>query len=120
MPPRPRTPCTVPGCPARAEQPGRCPVHAAQRTRTRRVETRQQYGGAWPARRRAFLTAHPYCALCGRLAEIADHWPRTRRQLLRDQVPDPDHERHLRPLCAPCHNRHTGLEQPGGWHAQRL
>jgi 5-methylcytosine-specific restriction protein A len=49
--------------------------------------------------------------LCARLgkkqrAEVADHYPSTRKELLARNVPDPDDEKYLRALCRRCHSRH--------------
>lgn len=118
MPARPHTPCTIPGCPARSTTAGPCPVHARQRVRRKHLQANEQYGGAWPIRRLDYLARNPWCALCPRPATIADHWPRTRRQLLTARVQDPDDDRYLRPICRPCHNKQTGLNVPGGWHAK--
>jgi 5-methylcytosine-specific restriction enzyme A len=117
---RPRTPCTVPGCPARATGPGPCPVHHRQRQQHKHDKAREQYGGAWPDIRLEYLARHPWCKLCPRPATIADHWPRTRKQLLRAGVTDPDLDIYLRPLCPPCHNHASGLATPGGLYARRL
>jgi 5-methylcytosine-specific restriction protein A len=99
-----------PHCACRAQQ-RRASDHA------RGTAAQRGYGHHWAANRRAFLAAHPLCALCGRLADVADHHPHTRRQLLAWRVPDPDAWHRLRPLCTPCHNRHTARTTPGGWNA---
>lgn len=72
------------------------------------------YSGGWRARRLDYLTHHQPCALCGRLATVADHHPHSRRELFAMGAPDPDADRWLRPLCAPCHNRET-QRLYGGW-----
>jgi 5-methylcytosine-specific restriction enzyme A len=120
---RPRSPCTVAGCPGRstsAAGPGPCPMHAQRRSRARGSATAQGYGPAWYRRRNAYLMRHRWCVLCSRPAETADHWPRSRKQLIRDGVADPDADAYLRPLCDPCHRTQSGLNQPGGWRAERL
>ena len=118
MPARPLRPCTTPGCPGRADT-GRCPHCRTGRQHNPRtkVETSADrgYSATWRARRRDYLTTHPVCALCGRMATIPDHYPMPRRQLVAAQVADPDADEHLRPLCDNCHRRQTGLRQPGGW-----
>ena len=73
------------------------------------------YGARWRRRRRRYLAAHPICCLCPAPAEIPDHYPRSRRELVAAGVRDPDADEYLRPLCAPCHNRETAKHQPGGW-----
>lgn len=65
------------------------------------------YDHRWRKRRRAYLATHPLCELCGRLAQVPDHYPISRRQLVADGVPDPDAWHRLRPLCIPCHNSET-------------
>jgi 5-methylcytosine-specific restriction enzyme A len=119
---RPVAPCTIPGCPGRSASavPGPCPVHARNRARARGGSTAQGYGPVWYRRRNLYLTRHRWCVLCGRPAVIADHWPRSRKQLIRDGVSDPDADQYLRPVCDPCHRHRTGLDQPGGWRALRL
>ena len=123
MPERPLKPCTVPGCPGRAET-GRCARCRNDRQgNTRlRVDTAAQrgYDARWRRRRADYLVEHPLCALCRRLAAVADHYPISRRQLLAEGVWDPDADEHLRPLCKPCHDRQTGLRQPGGWRQQTM
>ncbi|RZE73308.1 hypothetical protein C0R02_27625 [Streptomyces albidoflavus] len=52
---------------------------------------------------------------CDELSTVADHWPRTRRQLVTDGE-DPNDPAHGRGLCEGCHNRHTARSSPGGWH----
>jgi 5-methylcytosine-specific restriction protein A len=123
MPAAPLRPCTTPGCPGRSPDGrcGRCKTGRQDNTRLR-VETTAQrgYGAAWRRRRLDYLSAHPYCVLCPRLAEIADHHPTSRRDLVAAGDPDPDDDGHLRPLCKPCHNSQTGKRQPGGWWAQTM
>lgn len=109
----------MPGCPGRATG-GPCPVHAGARARARGGATAQGYTSRWEVRAKTYLFWHPWCALCGHPATIPDHHPRSRRQLVRAGVPDPDADMFLRPLCEPCHRSQTGVNQPGGWHAQRL
>ena len=121
MPARPLKPCTVPGCPGRAET-GRCArCRAARQHNPRlRVETAAQrgYDAAWRRRRTDYLDAHPYCALCPRLATVPDHYPISRRELIAQGATDPDADEHLRPLCKPCHDVQTSRRQPGGWWQQ--
>lgn len=80
------------------------------------------YDARWQRQRARFLHGK-LCILC--LAEghhvpatVADHHPKSRRELLALGVPDPDADHLLRPLCARCHNRETAKHQPGGWHAR--
>ncbi|MDP8971189.1 MAG: HNH endonuclease [Actinomycetota bacterium] len=117
MPQRPLRRCTTPGCPHKVEA-GRCPIHARNRLITRQRDPGATYHGDWPRRRLDYLARHPVCVLCGRAATVADHHPHSRRQLIRAGVADPDADQHLRPLCKPCHDRQTGLNQPGGWNTR--
>jgi 5-methylcytosine-specific restriction protein A len=71
---------------------------------------------AWRTRRLDFLTAHPFCARCGAVATIADHYPTSRRVLVASGVVDPDADDRLRALCKSCHDRSTARRQPGGWN----
>lgn len=113
MPNAPLQPCTVPGCPGRARR-GRCDRHP----KTRRQGWSSLYGPDWPRRRLEYLERHPRCALCPRQARTPDHWPESLRRLLERGVPDPHHDRFLRPLCLSCHSKTTGRNQPGGWNAR--
>lgn len=120
MPQRPRRPCTTPGCPHKADS-GRCDGCRASKKKLYRTRSREHndYGPRWPARRLDYLLNHPACVLCRRRADVPDHWPRSRRQLVAAGVLDPDADEHLRPLCTSCHNRQTAANQPGGWHRDR-
>lgn len=123
MPSRPPNPCTTPGCTRPAPDGGRCPTcrtrRAATSTHLADAPAQRGYGAAWQRRRLPYLTQHPTCDLCGQPATVADHWPRSRRQLLADNDPDPDAPHHLRPLCRPCHAAETAKHQPGGWARER-
>lgn len=111
---RPRKPCTSPGCPHRVVE-GRCPRHqklaGQQRTHWRAI-----YGDDWPRIRLDYLCRHPRCTLCRQMATVADHYPIGIRLLNARGIADPHADDRLRPLCASCHNRHTGRTQPGGWN----
>jgi ribosomal protein S14 len=61
---------------------------------------------AWKRRSASFLRANRKCAICGEPSRVADHWPRTRKELLAAGVLDPDLPGYLRPLCLSCHPRH--------------
>lgn len=113
----PRKPCTSPGCPARVLN-GRCDKHKRLAGRQRTTWT-SLYGTEWPRIRADYLRRHPWCALCGRLATVGDHHPRGIRLLRKQRNADVHADRHLRPLCAPCHSQQTGLREPGGWNTRR-
>jgi hypothetical protein len=64
---------------------------------------------AWRRTSKAFLLKYRWCELCGIRglqvrATVADHWPRSRRELLAQGVADPDAFMYLRPLCRADHN----------------
>lgn len=119
MPAKPLRPCTTPGCRGRAET-GRCAAcRGAQEAnpRLRRGTAAERgYDATWTDMRIDYLTRHPRCALCGRLATVPDHYPDSRRRLVAAGVANPDADERLRPLCASCHNRQTAIRQPGGFH----
>lgn len=113
---RPLKPCTAPGCPIRTHS-GRCIQHT-KLAGQQRTHWRTLYGDDWPRRRLEYLSANPVCVLCGRMASVADHYPRGIRLLIKQNNPDLHADRHLRALCASCHSRETGRLQPGGWNAR--
>lgn len=113
---RPLRPCTTPGCPARVTG-GRCQVHAGLARRHRETWS-SLYGPQWPARRLDYLSRHPRCELCPRMARVADHYPRGIKLLRLHNTPDPHLDRYLRPLCWSCHSRATAQREPGGWNAR--
>lgn len=115
---RPRKPCTSPGCP-NTVYGGRCPRHA-KLAGQQRTHWREIYGDDWPRIRLEYLYRHPRCLLCGRMATVADHYPRGIRLLRLQNHPDPHADRHLRPLCGPCHSQETGRRQPAGWNARQM
>jgi 5-methylcytosine-specific restriction protein A len=78
------------------------------------------YGWRWQQRRELFLTYRQACALCGARSTVADHYPRTRRQLVADGVADPDAYAYLRPLCRSCHDRHGPRTKNWGNRARPL
>jgi 5-methylcytosine-specific restriction enzyme A len=113
MPRRLRPPCSRPGC----GHTKPCPDHGADRQRA--TAAARGYDGTWSARRADYLTARPWCCLCGAAATIADHWPTSRRDLVAAGTRDPDADHRLRPLCSRCHGTETARHQPGGWNAER-
>lgn len=101
--------CPQPDCPH--GQP--CPDHR-RKPDTRPSAGARGYGRRWSTKiRPAYLKAHPWCCLCGAPATTPDHHPLTRRQLLAQGVTNPDHPRHLRPLCDRCHRTET-VKHDGG------
>ncbi|EFL01599.1 HNH endonuclease [Streptomyces sp. SPB78] len=117
MPRRPRKPCSVPGCPELVTT-GRCPAHEREAEERRGSSSERGYDTRWQRRRAAYLYHHPWCVLCGQPATVADHFPLSRKQLVARGDPDPDTDKHLRPLDRACHARETARHQPGGWNAQ--
>lgn len=117
MPNMPLAPCTSPGCPARVRGGGRCDTHKRHH-RGQRVTWTDLYGPDWPDRRLDYLEQHPQCALCPRMARVADHYPVGIKRLRERGVASPHHDRYLRPLCWPCHSQQTGRREPGGWNAR--
>lgn len=111
---RPMKPCTSPGCPTRVYG-GRCSRHQRLAGRQRDRWT-SVYGTDWPRIRLDYLSRYPRCVLCPALATIADHHPRGIRLLIKQNNQDLHADRHLRPLCASCHSKTTGLKEPGGWN----
>ncbi|WP_236243141.1 holin [Streptomyces sp. CC228A] len=108
--------CTVPGCPEYTNQGGRCPDHRREAERRRGTARQRGYGRQHEQRFRAGVLARdPICVLCHQAPSVhADHHPLSRRELA-EQGADPNDPRHGRGLCAPCHNRETARNQPGGW-----
>lgn len=98
---------------------GRCPTHA-KAARAQRVDNKPYGTKAHQDFRRAVLTRQPTCAIpgCNEASTVADHHPRTRREL-QDAGLNPNDPQYGRGLCTPHHNTHTARTSPGGWHAQR-
>lgn len=123
MPTRPPGRCTTPGCHNPTTAGGRCDTCTARRAtvkdRRRGTAAQRGYDHTWTRTRLTYLADHPWCALCPAPATVPDHHPVSRRDLLRQGVPDPDAAHRLRPLCDRCHRRETARNQPGGWHRDR-
>lgn len=121
MPARPPRVC--PGCRATVP-PGECPncrpEERRDSDRRRRDSPARSHDWGWQQTSAAFLREHRICVLCSKPSTVADHHPRTRRELIAAAVPDPDAWHRLRPLCKTCHDRHTARTTPGGWYARRL
>jgi 5-methylcytosine-specific restriction protein A len=66
------------------------------------------YDRKWRRNAANFLRAHPVCVDCDGAAQVPDHDPVSRRELVARGDPHPDAWHHLRPRCTPCHNRRTG------------
>lgn len=110
--------CNIPGCAEIYEgNEGRCPAHRRE-ARGRRVTNRAYSTPAHRAFRTAVLTRDPICVACRQdFATVADHYPRTRLQLIDDGA-NPNDPSYGRGLCAPCHNRHTAATSLGGFRIE--
>lgn len=63
------------------------------------------------------LDRDPICVVCHlAAANVADHFPLGRDELLARAVRDPDAPEHMRGICRRCHSRETAKRQPGGWN----
>jgi 5-methylcytosine-specific restriction protein A len=118
--------CSASGCYELVER-GRCPTHTRAADHARGTATERGYTSShWRASRRACLRAQPICMChdtthghgreCLSISTVADHHPATRKALVARGVPDPDALVYLRGVCKPCHDRHTAVTSPGGWH----
>lgn len=118
MPSRALRVCNVPGCPEFTKQ-GKCDEHRRAAERRRGSAHQRGYGQAHAQRfRRGVLDRDPICVECrGKPATVADHYPKTRRQLV-DEGLDPNDPANGRGLCEGCHNRHTARTRPDAWGAQ--
>lgn len=105
---RPLSPCLTPGCRELVTR-GRCAECTSRRRQqqdARRPDRERYNSTGWRRNRGRFLAAHPTCS-CGAPATEADHYPRTRAELLEAGVADPDAWRYLVARCKPCHSRRT-------------
>ena len=111
--------CSTSGCHELVPS-GRCEACDRRADRARGTATERGYGASWARRSRSFVGRHPLCSWrlpgCTLLAVLADHWPLSRRELVRLGVADPDADHRLRPSCDRCHRVRTAHDQPGGWH----
>ena len=110
--------CSAPFC-SELVQTGRCKKHEREVDRAIKVQTadrRAIYNSAqWQGTRRAVLERDPVCTWqsgCMRISEVADHYPRSLRQIL-DAGDDPFSEDACRGLCASHHSKATREEQQG-------
>lgn len=119
--------CSVPGC-HHTTTSGRCQACTTQADRARGT-ARQRYDSRHDrVFRPGVLKRHPLCVCetpghghtgqCLLPSRVADHYPRSRRELIVLGL-DPNDPQHGRGLCDGCHNRHTATAQPGGWNARK-
>lgn len=117
--------CPTPGCP-NVVQAGRCDTCSAMAERQRGSATERGYGHAHRTQfRAAVLRRDPLCTCvddshghtgqCLAPSTVADHHPRSRRELVALGL-NPNDPQYGRGICTPCHNKHTATAQPGGWH----
>lgn len=115
--------CSAPGCPMLVAN-GRCDVHSSDRARG----TARQRGYDRQHERRfrpGVLGRDPLCvcedqghghgAKCLASSTVADHWPLSKRELRAAGMDEHD-PANGRGLCKRCHDKHTSVAQPGGWH----
>lgn len=106
MPSKPKRSCSVAGCPRLVVQ-GRCPQHALPRpVDTRPSSTQRGYGSHWRQTRGRYLTAFPFCAVCGTIATDVDH------KLSRAKG-GTDAWENLQSLCRVHHSQKTAREDGG-------
>ena len=134
MPTRGLQPCLGPGCTNRVKK-GRCSDCLGNKQRAsdqmRGTSSDRGYSSrdGWRESRRAAIRRDVQCQcesidcdhvalMCGAPSEVADHYPLSRRDLVRSMVLDPNAPEYLRGLCPTCHNMHTARNQPGGWNRQ--
>jgi 5-methylcytosine-specific restriction protein A len=119
--------CSTPTCPNLVER-GRCPTCLAQAEQRRGTRQQRGYGRQHETRFRHGVlrrdplcvcvdTAHGHGPRCLAPATVADHYPRTRRELVELRL-DANDPQYGRGLCEDCHNKHTATSSPGGWNAR--
>lgn len=122
--------CSVPGCPNLCSG-GRCDQCRAQAERDRAGHKLRGGGNdaRWRARRHQCLVRDPLCVCaddghghdgreCIRPSAVADHSPRTKRELIDQGVRDPDALEFLQGKCKSCHDRISARDSPGGFRIQ--
>lgn len=110
--------CNLHGCGTLFDgKGGRCPTHATQARRAR-ISNKVYNTAGHHAFRDAVLTRDVVCVIpdCVQWATVADHYPRTRIELVALGL-NPNDPQYGRGICAPCHNKHTAATSPGGFRA---
>lgn len=114
------TVCPTPRC-HHLTRGGRCDTCRTAAEQQRGTAEQRGYGRQHRTRFRAGVLARdPTCRYpdgCGARSTVADHWPRSRRDLVALGL-DPDDPQHGRGLCATHHSQETARLQPGGWNAR--
>lgn len=124
--PRAMRVCSVPGCPELTDS-GRCQAHRREADQRRGTRQQRGYGRGHERRfRPSVLRRDPLCVCedqahghttpCLAPSTVADHWPLSRRELVAQGL-DANDPANGRGLCKRCHDMHTAVAQPGGWHA---
>jgi 5-methylcytosine-specific restriction protein A len=116
MPWKPRSPCSVTGCPHLSNGSGRCETHDAERIRARRAAydanrpsaAKRGYDAEWQALRQRFLRAHPACSSCGQRATDVHHVHALARGGSNEWA-------NLQALCHSCHSRITVRDMPSSY-----
>lgn len=110
--------CSQPRCPTLVPRgTSRCADCAREADRARGNFKQRGYGGpAWERARAVVLRRDRACVLCGAPANVADHYPEGRDDLVARGVTDPDAPHRMRGLCRSCHSKETARNQPGGWN----
>lgn len=113
MPNRPADRCGRCGQPKRGRC-RRCLTQTRKLTDNRRGDaTTRGYGAEHRDRfRKAVLERDTWCKCGKHRATVADHYPRSRRELEAAGL-DPNDPQYGRGLCPSCHNKHTAQSQPG-------
>lgn len=106
---RPPRPCSVCGAPV--HRSGRCKQHYRQSEKRRGNSSERGYGAEHrECFRDVVLKRDPICVECDTMqSSHADHYPHTRRQLVRMGL-DPNDPRYGRGLCQSCHNSWTASQ----------
>ncbi|RAV17496.1 holin [Mycobacterium colombiense] len=107
---RPPRPCTVCGQPVYRQ--ARCRTHYKQAEKRRGNSSERGYGSRHERMfRRPVLMRDPICVMqdCDEPSVHADHYPYTRRQLVRMGL-DPDDPQYGRGLCTHHHNQWTASQ----------
>lgn len=102
-------PCSAPGCPNLANG-CYCEAHQHLAERYRGTAHQRGYDHRWRVYRKRFLSAHPLCAECGRLATVVDHIKAHKG----DQDLFWDTSNH-QSLCETCHNKKTATYDLARW-----
>lgn len=110
--------CSVSGCPTiyPSSEGSRCAKHRQESKQAHWAKTTAYSSKGHRQFRDAVLRRDPICVLCGlKQATVADHYPRTRAELL-DLGLNANDPQYGRGLDKQCHDQHTAATSPGGWN----